>query len=76
MTIQASDLAVMREDILAVVNFVTGWFPGYEGAISWGENLQLEDYEWGQAALRLKEAMKKLDTVLPQQQKQPGDKQE
>ena len=48
---------IVRQDIERVVGFVLGYWPGYEDAISWGDDLNPEDYDWYMAARRLKDVL-------------------
>ena len=48
----------LKTDIKIVTEFVLDCFPGYEDEISWGDNMEgVESYDWGAAALRLREAL-------------------
>jgi hypothetical protein len=41
------------EDVLCVARFIVDEFPMYEDAISWDDDVKIDDYEWGRAAKRL-----------------------
>ena len=45
---------IVRQDIETVTAFILGYWPGYEDAISWGDDLDASDYDWYVAAQRLK----------------------
>ena len=52
--------AALREllpDIRTVVGFVLGWWPGYEDAIKWGDEIDEEDHPFYMAAKRIRAAI-------------------
>jgi len=48
---------IVRQDIETVISFILGEWPGYEDAISWGDDLDASDYDWYVAAQRLKDLL-------------------
>lgn len=43
---------VRLTDLRAMTEFILGWFPGYESAISWSDSTSGSDYDWYCAARR------------------------
>ena len=41
----------IKEDAILLAKFITGWWPGLEDGISWGDNL--EKHEYVEAARRI-----------------------
>ena len=50
---------VTRRDLELVLDFVIGWYPGYEDAISWGDYMSEADTSWMEPARRLKQEVGK-----------------
>ena len=44
-------------DVRRVVGFVLGWWPGYEDAIKWGDEIDEEDHPFYMAAKRIRAAL-------------------
>lgn len=55
---------IVRQDIETVTAFILGYWPGYEDAISWGDDLDASDYDWYVAAQRLKDVLANADVHL------------
>ena len=45
------------DDIETVVGFVLGWWPGYEDAVHWGDDMIKEDHDFYMAAKRLDDSI-------------------
>ena len=43
-----------EDDIRTVVGFVLGWWPGYEDAVEWDDDIDKEDHGFYMAAERLR----------------------
>jgi hypothetical protein len=44
---------VNREDLGYVLGFVLGWWPGYEDAVHWSDDMKKEAHEFYMAAQRI-----------------------
>jgi hypothetical protein len=51
------ELEDLLPDIRIVVSFVIGWWPGYEDAIRWDDDIDEEDHEFYMAAKRIRSAL-------------------
>ena len=49
------------EHLPVVLAFVIEDFPSYEGSLSWGDSMELDDAYFGRAALALKNALESHD---------------
>lgn len=51
------DVKLDKDDVRIVCEFIVSSWPHYEDRVNWLTKRELDDYEWGRAALRLRKQL-------------------